>query len=77
MIKREVLNKSARLASQLPVKLLTRRLALWAPGGGGGALSCSLETHSVLEAAHRPPDLGSWFLSSEGSSGKKGRSKYE
>lgn len=30
-IKREVLNKSARLASQLPVQLLSWCLALWGP----------------------------------------------
>lgn len=59
MTKREVLNKSARLASQLPVKLLSRSLALRAPGGGEGARSCALETRSVSEAALRPLDLGS------------------
>lgn len=65
MIKREVLNKSARLVSQLPFKLLSRCLALWAPGGGG-APSWALETRSVSDAAHRPPDLGSLFLPPEG-----------
>lgn len=59
-IKRELLNKSARLASQFHTGLLP---GAWRSGGpGGGRFSCARESwgcRSVSDPGHRPPSLGS------------------
>lgn len=57
-IKREVLNKSVRLASQLPVELLSWCLALRGPGGG--CFSHAHETQGgcgISDTAHGSPRL--------------------
>lgn len=63
-IKQEVLNKSTRLASQLPMERLSWCLALWGPGGG--CFSCAHETQgscSISDTAHGSPRLWSLPLS--------------